>query len=320
MSFLLAWPLAGAAVLAWSRAFEGRVSEVNGWAGTLLALAVLVPVIALVGGYALPLEQMGGQAAALLIALTCWLLAPQVEALLSARRWRGVGLLAASALGTMATGMATVRRSAAAPTPVTVTYAMDADSGSAWIAASAGRPAAGSWGAQLMGADGRSMTQSEARAAGATLGMLSHTETWRGLVRTVPRVPASGATVDSVVRTIDGAVQRVSFRVRAAGDASGVAVRVSGVTVRQARVEGRVIDLPREGSTDFVFSYFAPSASGVAFAMETSADGTPVLDVVALRHGVPLEALALPARPPFVVPANRGDMTLVVRRVALTKP
>jgi hypothetical protein len=320
VSFLLAWPLAGAAVLAWSRAFEGRVSEVNGWAGTVLALAVLVPITAMVGGYALPLEVMGGQAAAVLVAMTSWLLAPQLETLLTERRWRGVGLLGASALGVAAYGMATVRRSEALPTPVTVNYAMMADSGEAWLASSAGAAPAGSWGAQLMGADARAMIDTVARAGAPTLGILTYTQSWRGLVRAMPRLPLVGATVDSLQQSTDGAVQRLSFRVRAPDDVAAIAVRLPGATVRQARVEGRVVALRSGARPDFVFSYFAPSPTGVTFELEVAGVAPLALDVVALRYGVPLEALALPARPAHVVPAHRGDMTMVVRRIALAKP
>ncbi len=326
VSYLLAWPLAGAAVLAWSLTYDTRVSEINGWGGALLALAVLVPITALASGYALPLDWLGAQAGAVLVTLSAWLLAPVLDTLLSAKRARGVALLGGATLAAGAYGMASVRRSDASPTHANIAYAVDADSGGAWLASSAGADApSGSWGAALMGAAAERMSDSAARVRGATLAALARGEAWSGAARAMPRLPLTGATVDSMRWTAAGDTLRLTFRVMAPADVPAVAIRLIGATVRVARVEGRSIPIrPSDASAQFAITYFAPASTGVRFELDvarpTAPTPAPMLDVMAVRYGVPMAALGLPPRPPFVVPANRGDQTLVVRRVAVPAP
>ncbi|MBI3790233.1 MAG: M28 family peptidase [Gemmatimonadetes bacterium] len=317
VSFLLAWPLAGAAALAWSRTREGWVHDLNGWAGTLLGLAVLVPVISMVGGYALPLDMLGGQAAAVLTALAAWLFAPHVETMLTERRATGLAAALALTAGVTGYAMATVRRSDANPTPVTVIVAQEADSGAAWLTHSAGMAPAGSWASAVMGDKAVSFADT-AGTRDVALSALAGTWGWRKLARAVPRLPFDGVRVDSLSVRGDGTRRSVSLRLMAPSDAAGMTLRVRGAQVRAATVDTRALRLDegRKGRP-FAMDYFAPPRAGVPVTLELEGTGPVALDVAALRYGVPLAALGLPPRPANVVPAHLGDLTLVTRRVVL---
>ena len=320
VSYLLAWPLAGAAVLAWSEQFDTRVSAINGWAGILVALAVVVPVISMVGGYALPLDQLGAQAAAALVALTTWLLAPRIDEMLGGARWRGVAMLVTAAVVVTGYGMATVRRSAMAPTPVDLLYAMPADSGDAWLATSASEHRTGSWAAAALGS---SAERPAAMAMTVPLrAMLERSRGWNGWARKVERLPLAGASVAVRSVTLSATGTTYNLLIAAPADAQAVSFRTVGATVREALVDGRRVDQSRyrRASPDFSLTYFAPAREGVALTLDVKGAAPFDLDVATLRYGVALVPLAIPPRPPHVVPVHQGDQTMVVQRVRLARP
>ncbi len=326
VSYLFAWPLGGAAVLAWSQAYEGRVSEVNGWAGVVVALAVLTPVIAMVGGYALPLEQLGAPAAALFVVLTCWLLAPKLEDVMGMPRWRGLAVMAVSAMGALGYGMITVRRSDMSPTPVDLAYVMNADSGTAWLATSAREAPAGSWAASVLGEQAErpqasTSASTSASASDPALATLSRSWWARGRLRRMERLPlaASGVVVTSATATDKGTT--FELHVTAAADAQGLSFRLNGAKVSRALVDGRVVEMARyrDKSPEFSLTYLAPAPEGMTLTLDVVGAAPATLDVATVRFGVPMEALKIAPRPPNVVQVHQGDQTIVVERVTLAR-
>ena len=313
VSYLFAWPLAGAAVLAWSQRYDGRVSEINGWSGVLLALALLAPVAATVGAYALPLDQLGAQAAALLVALTAWLLAPKLDEMLGTRPARGALLVLGLSLVVTAYGMATIRRSDAAPTPVNLIYAMEADSGAAWLTVAGRASVPGSWAAGVIGANG------EKPGAGAAASVLTRSFGWGGAARRAPRLAlaASRVEVTGMMPTATGV--QYSLHVVAPAGAHGMSFRTEGATVTRAQVDGQVVDMSRyrRASTDFTLAYLAPRVEGMTLTLDVKGASGFDLDVTTIRFGIDAAALAISPRPPNVVPVHQGDQMLVVQRLRL---
>ena len=322
VSYLFAWPLAGAGVLAWSMCYEGRVSEANGWAGVVLALAVLSPVIAMIGGYALPLDQLGAPAAALFVVLTCWLLAPKLEDVIGMPHARGLVVMSFAALGVLCYAMATVRRSDMAPKPVVLAYVMNADSGRAWLATSARETAAGSWAASVLGSEAEQPAGLSATSSNPALATLARSWMGRGKVRRVERLPLAASTVQVTSATTSPKGTVFELHVHVPADAQGASFRLIGAKVASAKVDGRVVDMTRyrDQSPEFSLTYLAPGSDGLTLSLDVIGAAAATLDVSTLRFGVPMEALHVPPRPANVVQVHSGDQTIVVQRVTLARP
>ena len=147
-SFLFVWPLLGAAgaglVGLWGE--DVRVVRLTSWAATLVAAALIVPMIYTVAIVIFGVVGPGAATVGLLVSLTAWLLAPRLEELTAGRRWASPIAALAVAFLFMAIGLATVRRSDEHPEPSLLAYALDADTPGAWLAM-----LARTWAARLMG-------------------------------------------------------------------------------------------------------------------------------------------------------------------------
>jgi hypothetical protein len=112
--------------------------------------------------------------------------------------------------------------------------------------------------------------------------------------------------------------RRLVVRVHAAAGTGEVSLRVSGVSVAEAEVDGRRIDTSRYRTkpTAWRLDYSAPPDSGFTVALVLMPGGTPTFDIIARSAGLPrLNGVRLPARPDDVVTAQRGDFTAVHRTV-----
>ena len=116
-SFLFVWPLLGAAGAAlvglWR--VDTRVVHLTSWAATLVAAAVIVPMIYTVAIVIFGVVGPGAATLGLFVPLTAWLLAPRLEELTAGRRWASPIAALAVAFLFLAIGLATVRRSDRAP-------------------------------------------------------------------------------------------------------------------------------------------------------------------------------------------------------------
>jgi hypothetical protein len=112
-SFLFTWPLLGAAGAAlvglWR--VDTRVVHLTSWAATLVAAALIVPMIYTIAIVIFGVVGPGAATIGLLVPLTMWLLAPRLEELTAGQRWASPIAALAVAFLFMAIGFATVRRS-----------------------------------------------------------------------------------------------------------------------------------------------------------------------------------------------------------------
>src|SRR5262245_54925282 len=158
-SFLFVWPLLGAAGAAlvglWTD--DVRVVHLANWAATLVAAAIMVPMIYTVAIVIFGVVGPGSATIGLFVPLTAWLLAPRLEELTTVRRWTSLIAAVVVAFRSLAIGMATVRRSDEHPEPSLLAYALDANAPSAWLAMLPEHTLPGSWGAGVLGPTARTV-------------------------------------------------------------------------------------------------------------------------------------------------------------------
>lgn len=328
VSFLFVWPLVAAAIAAAVAAprpdtAANLTSDVDEsaappsgarigmtvalWVATVVAAAVLVPIIYAVSAVLLGVVGPGGAAAGILVPLMAWLLAPQLETMSAGRgATAAAGVLALGAL-LLATGMATVRASPDHPTSSIIVYALDADGSGAWLAASGTA-------APVLA----TVARTASNAPPAWLGPERSASRPAGFAP-APRVEIDGpsATVISDSVTAEGS-RAVVLRVRAAPGTRSLDMRATDARVLAARVDGRPIDTSRyrQRVRQWHLDYSAPPDSGLTLALTVPRGAPLTLDLTARSAGIPsLPGVTIPARAAGVVTSQRGDVTLVHRVV-----
>lgn len=322
-SYLFAWPPAAVALAAWLDRGEAmsRAAMAARAIATLVAGALLVPVIHSTGAYTLPLDGPGGLAVGALVPMLAWLLAPQLEALGAAGRWRSAGLMAAASLVVMLHGMATVRRTVAYPTLANLRYATSVDADSAWLTATARFAREGEFAAITLGPLRRTLPAQA--AADSSIGWLYDANVAargtiaRGMARTIADGPEATVVADSVT----GGKRRLTVRVRAPHGTLAVVVGGSA-SMRALAVDGRLLDTTRYRSAPagLAMPFTAPPDSGFTIVIELPRDTAAVLRLTAATPGLPpMAGITVPARPDDVVPVQNGDVTVRYRRVVLPR-
>jgi hypothetical protein len=316
VSFMFVWPLVAMAVA--TIAGSNAVAEVDGgltrsrsgvaaiWVATVIAMAIVVPIVYAVSAVLLGAVGPGGIATGVLVALLAWLLAPHLETIAVGRPWLASGLALAIGLSLTVVGMATIRSSPDHPTPSQMVYALDADSADAWLSArgpiapqlaspssSPERPPA--WVARVVG--------------GGSVAL-----------RRVQRLPVDGPHVDLVSDSTSGGERKVTLRVRAASGSETISMRAVETRVLRSAVDGRIIETGRYrgGVRPWRLDYTAPPDSGFRLDLVVPAAASVVLEVAARTRGIPsLPDFQLPARAPDVVTVHTGDVTVVRRSVVI---
>jgi hypothetical protein len=313
VSFMFAWPLI-AGVLAARRIAPvdsgspgrpGVGGEVLLWVATVIAAAVIVPIVYAIASVMLGAVGPGAIATGALVALLAWLLAPQMEAL-GGRRWNAAGATLVVAALVTAIGMATVRSSPAHPTPSTIAYALDADSANGWlvvrgpipreIAPPAGTPP--EWLARLAGR-GRPVAYTSAA-----------------------RVPLATPTASVISDSTVGSERRLVIGVVPAAGTETISMQAVDTRVLRASIDGRQIDTSRYrgGAREWRLAYSAPPPTGIRLGLTVPANRPVSLDLISRSPGVPplhtLRVAPLPPRLPDVVTVQTGDVTLVHHRVS----
>jgi hypothetical protein len=315
VSFVFVWPLlagtlaAGAIMRGPSRSGTNPMSEVGAevalWVGTVVAAALIVPIVYAVSAVMLGAVGPGGIAAGALVSLLAWLLAPQMEALGAGRRWLTVGVALAATAAVTAIGMTTVRSSPRHPTPSVIVYALDADSANAWLgtlgpsaklisppAASDAQPPR--WLRRAFGG-GRSMTYRQA-----------------------PKVTVDPPVVTVIADSSTDAERRLVLRIRAAPGTETIGMRANKTRVLGATIDGRAIDTSRyRGNAEsWSLDYAAPPDSGITLALTVPARSSVSLDLLTSSRGIaPLAGITFRPRPSDVVTVQMGDVTVVHRTV-----
>ena len=311
VSFLLTWPLIVATIAAHAsirttavatrRATGGSVAgDVTLWIATVIALAIVVPVVYAVSTVLLGSIGAGGIAAAALTALVAWLLAPQLESLAAGRHWRAAAAALVVSLGLFGTGAATVRASSEYPVSSSALLVMQADSPDAWLVT---RGIAASAGADTSAVSVPSWVTS-VRGPGGT--PVAYTQ--------MPRVSIEPPTATVIADSVTGAGRAIELRVRAAPGTEVVSIRLDGPRVARAVVDGRVVDTTRFRSPvrQWQLDYTAPPDSGFTLGLRLAEPGEITLGLTARSPGLPA-GVPLPARTPTVVTIHSGDATFVRR-------
>ena len=313
VSYLFAWPLliGGIAALALrltplgtrDRLTPTATSDVLTWVATVLGAAVVVPVLYAISTVLLGAVGPGAIATGLLVPLLTWLLAPQLEGI-GARRWVTAGAACLLAVIVTVAGMMTIRSSPAHPTASVIVYAVDADSGGAWLGvrgpnelvkAPRSDETPPRWLARLFGGPARNVA-------------------FQSVPRTTVAPPAATVTGDSTV----GGTRRVTLRVTPAPGTETITMQVNETEVLGASIDGRPINTSRYRARvrPWRLAYSAPPDSGFTLLLAVFPGTSLSLDLLARSPGLPaLDSLRLSPRPPDVVTIQTGDVTLAHRTV-----
>jgi hypothetical protein len=299
-SYLFTWPLLIAAVAA----LMTRGRKVAEWATAIVTIVILVGFF--YGVSVVMLGVTGGGAIALGVAasLILVLLAPQLDLVAGDARWSGAPWLAGAGALILLIAAFTVHPSADHPVRSALIYAENPDSSDAWLG-TLGRPTDG-WTRDAIGV----------RTSGPTPDWTARLSEGAGLFtgRKVARVPLAGPNATLIGDTLLSGVRRVVLRVTAPAGTTALVMRASGAKVLTSSIDGRVVDTTRyrHRERDWVMEYWAIPESGATIALSIPAGGHIDFDLAARRPGIPpVPGVTIPPRPPYVVPSQTGDVSIV---------
>jgi hypothetical protein len=323
-SFLFTWPLLGAAGAAlvgvWRN--DRRVVHLTNWAATLVATAVIVPMIYTVAIVIFGVVGPGAATIGLLVPLTAWLLAPRLEELAAGRRWASPIAALALMFLFLATGLGTVRRSDADPEPSLLAYALDANASSAWLAMLPEHARPGSWGAGVLGPGARTVTPQQSAQPGFPPDWLTRAvgRESKVVAAPAPSVPLGAPELKLIAVVPTSAGRQLELLILPAPGTDSIRIRAIDMPVLSAEVDGCAIDTSRyrTRSSQWTLSYVAPPDNGFRLKLTVPRDTPVEFDLMARSLGLPqLVGVVIPKRPSGVVPFQTGDITVVYRRVRL---
>jgi hypothetical protein len=323
-SFLFVWPLLAAVgvLLVESGRNKPGSLHLTSWAATLLAMAIIVPLVYLVAGVICGVVGPGAAAVGLFVPLTAWLLAPRMETLTAGCGWLAARACLAAGVLFLAIGMATVRRSDEHPEPSAVAYALDADAPGAWLLTLPEFARAGSWGAGALGPMARAVAPRETTQPGEPPEWLTRALGRESTVvaTPAPRVPVGTPEVKLIADARTRTGRHLELHIYPAPGTYSIRIQSIDTPVLAAEVDGRPIDVSRyrRPSPQWSLGYVAPSEKGFTLKLTVERDTPMDLDLMARSYGLPsIPGVAIPQRPPGIVPLQAGDITAVYRRVRL---
>jgi hypothetical protein len=315
VSYLFAWPLIVGAIAALGlsltplgtrdRLTPTTRSDVLTWIATAVAAAVVVPVVYTISAVLLGAVGPGAVTTGTIVPMLTWLLAPQLEAI-GARRWGSAGAVCLLAVIVTFVGMMTVRSSPAHPTPSIVVYALDADSGGAWLG--------------VRGPTSTEIVKSAAAPQSPPLwlarvfGGPSRNVAFQAVPRMTVAPPTATVTRDSTV----GGTRRVTLRIAPAPGTETITIQANQTEILGASIDGRPINTSRYRSRvrPWRLAYSAPPDSGFTLLLAVFPGTSVSLDLLARSPGLPaLDSVRIPPRAPDVVTIQTGDVTLAHRNV-----
>ncbi len=320
VSYLFVWPVIAASIATLLASRNDYIAAGSLWVATSVAMALLLPITYNVGAVLLGLTTGGGIVMCVLVPLLAWVIAPQVEAIAGAHRWRVTLAVLAAALVMFAVGAATVRPSIAHPTPSILVYAADADANDAWLVAPSELAKPGSWSASALGPARQILAPGRPTVAGGPpewlASMFGHELPEE--VRPVPRIALTGPVAKVIADSATAAGRRLTLRITTAPGTLELDMRSISGAVLSAAVDGRAIDTTRyrRRFPHWQLSYSAPPDSGIVLELKVPRDAKTTLELIAESVGIPpLAGVAIPPRPSAVVPVQTGDITVVHRLV-----
>ncbi|WP_147443742.1 M20/M25/M40 family metallo-hydrolase [Corallococcus sicarius] len=283
VSYLFAWPLAGAlvglAALSWARRTGRSFVALGGLllaAVPVIAIAVPAPFLVFVA-----LQLPRGYMAVTAVALMMGALLPQLELLGAGRSFRLAGLLAFMGVALLGVGLGRSGFSAEKPRPSGLTYAVDQASGQAWWLTTDDEPPA---------AHARLFPSDTMRPAPGVLSPYDLGDVTRA--GSAPVEPLPAPTLELLHEEPAGSGRRLRLKVRSARQAPELTVYVaSETTVVRARIDGRdVVESPPHLSNErrpWSFRYLGLPSDGFELVLEL-ADARPVeLRVIDRTYSLP---------------------------------
>jgi hypothetical protein len=319
-SFLFLWPLLAATVAALLAPRHDWLAETSLWIATFVALALLLPVIYSIGFVLLGLTAGGGVVMGVLIPLLAMLIAPQFETIAGVRRWRATSSVLAATLLLFIIGAATVRPSLDHPVPSALIYVEDADAKDAWLLTPTSLAKPGSWTASALGSTAMHIGPGIKPATGAPPEWVARVfdRDLPTTVRSVPRLALTAPVVSVISDSTTASGRRLALRIVPGPGTQEVEMRAASGVVLSAAIDGRAIDTSRyrRKTPHWELSYAAPTDSGFTVELTMPRGEKTTLELLAQSAGIrPLDGVTIPPRPPYVVPAQTGDVTLVRRGI-----
>jgi hypothetical protein len=298
VSYLFTWPLLFAAIAARSR------NVVAEWVAAAVAILILANVAYTASAVMLGLYGAGSIALAVLTALLVWLLLPLLQRVASS--WKVDAGIAAAAVVVAVLGLITVHQNADHPAPSALVYSENALTHEAWLGSRNNRNA---W--------TRSVLQSSPRREPEWTSSVDEFGV-RLTGRPVPPARLAAPTLTYIRDTIIDNARRVVFRVNAPRGTTAVVVRASGAPVGRAAIDARVVDTTRfrYRLPGWQFEFWNVPDSGAVFSLAVPPGRQLDVDASARRMGLPaIAGVTIPRRPPDVVPAQTGDISVVYTRL-----
>jgi hypothetical protein len=302
VGYLFTWPLlfaAGAALLS-----RGR--EIGQWAAAVVTLLLLVGFIYGVSVVMLGVVGTGAIALCVVASLVTLLLAPQLELVAGDARWSGAPWLAGAGVVCLVIAALTVHPSADHPLRSALVYAENADSSDAWL---------GTLGSSTNAWTRDVIDQGTPGLIPAWTTRLSDGGRFTG--RMVQRVPLAGPNAILVGDTLISGIRRVMLRVNAPAGTTGLVMRARGIKVLTSSIDGRVVDTTRYRyhAQNWIMEYWAVPDTGAIVVLSIPAGGHIDIDLAARRPGIPpVPNVTIPRRPPYIVPSQTGDVSIVYRQ------
>jgi hypothetical protein len=303
VSYLFTWPLlfaAGAALLT-----RGR--EAADWAAAAVTLFVLAGFIYGVSVVMLGVTGIGAIALCVVASLVALLLAPLLDSIAGGARWSAAPWLAVAGVLCLVIAALTVHPSADHPLRSALVYAENADSNDAWFGS--------------LGSSSNAWTRGVTGEATSgpkpdwTARLSENAARFTG--RKVQRVPLAAPNATLIGDTSTGEARRIVLRVSAPAGTTGLVMRASGAKVLSSTIDGRAVDTTRyrRRARDWLMQYWAVSDTGAIVALSIPAGSQIDFELAARRPGIPSVAgLTIPPRPPYVVPSQAGDASVVYRK------
>lgn len=292
-AFLVAWPLALAAVAAAVSAL-GAVRRL--WV-TILIVAISVPGLAWIGGFAHGLFL--GLDMPELLAVTAWLAAFLIWPL-AHPRIGGAGRITALVVLVLAFVLLTYVRfhepwSARHPRATLVAYELDADTGKAYRLSAT--PDLSHWARAVLTADGGTIAKREGLPQ------------WRRPVDAAPAAPISAPAAALAMTTdADGAHR---FTAVPPPGARLLSLRIrSTVPLSDVRLNGRPVEILGEAG-QWATLRWAATPQGLSLSFRADGPGALEMRHAVVRESWPADAKPLPARPKNVMAFDISDSTVV---------
>jgi peptidase M28-like protein len=317
-SFLVTWPslLCGVAAIAIAARPESRAHPAVLWIAATIGLFILVPTLYLLVCVALGLNSVGGAILALFAALGAALLWIPIDSIAPRHRWRVPAVTAVVALVLFVAGTITVRSNRDHPAGASLVYAVDADSGSAWLSGFTYTPSAVPWLA-------RSLEASGARRVDPVPPWLQRYADRRVVFSAPMSIPALAPSSASVLNDSSAnGRRRVTLRIAPSRGTHSISMRAERGSILSAEVDGRPVETSRyrRQPRQWALSYAAPPDSGFVLALTFPDSESPVIGILSHRFGIPeLSAIRIPQRPDGIIAIGDGDGSLVYNRLTIDR-